>query len=115
MALLSKTAILTADDQRYDIVQCPEWGEDGEVRVRGLTAYEQGCITKLVNEDKRDEVTLKIVQFGCVDENGERLFSADDTRQLAMKSYKVIERLGKRIYQLTGFGDADEIEEARKN
>ena len=113
MALLSKTAILTADDQRYDIVQCPEWG--GDVRVRGLTAYEQGCITKLVNENKRDEVTLKIVQFGCVDENGDHLFGADDTKQLAAKSYTVIERLGKRIYALTGFGDADEIEEARKN
>ena len=113
MALLSKTAILSADDQRYDIVSCPEWG--GDVRVRGLTAYEQSYISKLDGDDKRNEVTLKVVQFCCVDENGERMFSPDDIKQLANKSYAVINRLGKRILALTGFGDQKEIEEARKN
>lgn len=113
MAILGKNAILTADDLRYDTVDCPEWG--GEVRVRSLTAYEQSHISKLVAEDKRNEVTLKVVQFACVDEDGERIFSADDIKQLAMKSYTVIERIGKKIYQLTGFGDQDEVEDARKN
>ena len=113
MALLSKSAIMSADDQRYDVVDCPEWG--GEVRVRGLTAYEQSCISKLVNETKQNEATVKTVQFACVDENGERMFSPEDIKQLASKSYMVIERLCKRILQLTGFGDQDEIEEARKN
>lgn len=113
MALLSKTAILSADDRRYDIVSCPEWG--GDVRVRGLTAYEQSYISKLDGDDKRNEVTIKVLQFCCVDENGERLFTAEDVRQLQDKSYLVINRLGKRILQLTGFGTQDEIEEARKN
>ena len=113
MALLSKSAILSADDQRYDVVDCPEWG--GEVRVRGLTAYEQSYISKLDGDDKRNEVTLKVVQFCCVDENGERMFSPEDIKQLAQKSYAVINRLGKRILKLTGFGNQDEIEEARKN
>ena len=113
MAILGKNAILTADDMRYDTVDCPEWG--GDVRVRGLTAYEQSIISKLVAEDKRNEVTLKVVQFGCVDESGERIFSADDIKQLSQKSYMVIERIGKKIYQLTGFGDQTEVEEARKN
>lgn len=115
MALLSKTAILTADDQRYDVVQCPEWGEDGEVRVRGLTAYEQSCVSKLVEEGKQSDATIKTVQFACVDADGERMFSPDDIKQLATRSYIVIERLCKRILQLTGFGDQNEIEEARKN
>jgi hypothetical protein len=34
---------------------------------------------------------------------------------LKTKSYAVIERLGKRILELTGLGDQDEIEAARKN
>ena len=113
MAILSKAAILSADDQRYDVVSCPEWG--GDVRVRGLTAYEQSFISKLVADDKRNEITLKVVQFGCVDENGNRMFDTEDLKVLATKSYAVIERLGKRIYALTGFGDLDEIEDARKN
>ena len=113
MAFLSKSAILAVDDQRFDSVSCPEWG--GDVRVRGLTAYEQSYIAKLIAEEKKNEVTLKIVQFGCVDEDGSKMFSADDMAVLRTKSYKVIERLGKRILELTGLGDQSEIEEAKKN
>ena len=113
MAFLSKSQILAADDQRFDSVSCPEWG--GDVRVRGLTAYEQSYIAKLVGDEKKNEVTLKVVQFGCVDEEGEKMFTADDMAVLKTKSYAVIERLGKRILELTGLGDQDEIEAARKN
>ena len=113
MAFLSKSQILAADDQRFDSVSCPEWG--GDVRVRGLTAYEQSYIAKLVGDEKKNEVTLKVVQFGCVDEEGGKLFSADDMAVLKTKSYAVIERLGKKILELTGLGDQDEIEAARKN
>ena len=113
MAFLTKTAILTAEDMKYDSVPCPEWGGDG--RVRGLTAYEQGYVTNLIGDDKKSEVTLKVVQFGCVDENGERLFSSEDIKQLQTKSYAVVERVGKRILQLTGFGNQDEIDTAKKN
>lgn len=113
MAFLTKTAILAVDDQCFDSVSCPEWG--GDVRVRGLTAYEQSYIAKLIAEEKKNEVTLKIVQFGCVDEDGSKMFSANDMEVLRTKSYKVIERLGKRILELTGLGDQSEIEEAKKN
>ena len=113
MALLTKAAILSVDDQRFDVVACPEWG--GEVRVRGLTAYEQGHISKLANEGKRNEVTLRVIQDGCVDANGDRGFDAEDIKQLQTKSYTVIDRIGKRILNLTGFGNADDVEDAKKN
>lgn len=113
MAFLSKNEILSAEDFRFASVSCPEWG--GEVRVRGLTAYEQSVITKLITEDKKHDVTLKVVQFGCVDENGERLFSTADVDQLRKKSFAVIERLGEKILKLTGVGDADEVESLKKN
>ena len=113
MAILSKAEIFAVDDRKYDDVPCPEWG--GEVRVRGLTASEQSVITKLVFEEKKDEISMKVVQFGCVDENGERLFSQRDLDALGKKSFPVIERLGKRIMELTGAGDEAEIEAARKN
>ena len=101
------------NDQRFDSVSCPEWG--GDVRVRGLTAYEQSYIATLVGDEKKNEVTLKVVQFGCVDEEGGKMFTTDDMAVLKTKSYAVIERLGKRILELTGLGDQDEIEAARKN
>ena len=113
MAFLSKNAILAADDYKYGTVSVPEWG--GEVRVRGLTAYEQSIVAKLVTDEKKSEVTLKVVQFGCVDENGERLFSSADVDQLKTKSFSVIQRLGEKILKLTGIGDADEVETLKKN
>ena len=113
MAFLTKNAILASDDYKFASVSCPEWG--GEVRVRGLTAYEQSVITKLITEDKKHDITLKVVQFGCVDENGERLFSAQDMDELKKKSFAVIERLGEKIMKLTGVGDADEVENLKKN
>ena len=113
MAFLSKNAILSAEDYRYASVPCPEWG--GEVRVRGLTAYEQSIVTKLITDEKKHDVTLKVVQFGCVDESGERLFSASDMDQLRQKSFAVIERLGEKIMKLTGVVDDAEVENLKKN
>ena len=113
MGFLTKAAILAADDAKYDTVPCPEWG--GDVRVRGLTAYEQSVVAKLVQDDKKNEITLKVVQFGCVDENGDRLFTGSDVKDLAQKAYPVIERVGKAIVKLTGMGGEDEIEAYRKN
>ena len=113
MALLTKAEIFQIDDRKYDDVPCPEWG--GEVRVRGLTASEQAVISKLVFEEKKNEISMKVVQFGCVDADGERLFSTKDLEALGKKSYPVIERLGRRIMELTGSGGEADIEEARKN
>lgn len=113
MAFLTKQAILSADDMKYDSVSCPEWG--GDVRVRGLTAYEQSFIAKLIGEEKKNEVTLKVVQFGCVDENGDRLFTANDLKELSQKSYPIIERIGIKIMHLSGMGNDEEVESIRKN
>ena len=113
MAILSKAEIFAIDDRKYDDVPCPEWG--GEVRVRGLTASEQAVISKLVFEEKKNEISMKVVQFGCVDADGERLFTTKDLEALGKKSYPVIERLGRRIMELTGSGGEAEIEDARKN
>ena len=113
MAILSKAEIFATDDRKYDDVPCPEWG--GEVRVRGLTASEQSVISRLIFEEKKNEISMKVVQFGCVDENGERLFSQKDLDALGKKAYPIIDRLGRRIMQLTGSGDENEIEEAKKN
>ena len=46
MAILTKSAILAAEDFNYALVSCPEWG--GEVRVRGLTAADQAMTFQTV-------------------------------------------------------------------
>lgn len=113
MAFLNKTAILSAEDFNYAIVPCPEWG--GDVRVRGLTAAEQSNIARKVNEKKTSDIAVVVALMGCVDENGNRLFDSSDKDALLQKPYAVLDRLAKKILELSGSGDADAIEEARKN
>lgn len=113
MAILTKTAILSADDFEYADVPCPEWG--GDVRVRGLTAADQAFIAKLTNQDKKEVLTLTVFIRGVVDESGERIFSASDMDSLKTRSYAVVERVAKKIIELTSPGDADTVESLKKN
>lgn len=113
MAILSKQAILSADDFKFADVSCPEWG--GDIRVRGLTAADQAFIAKLSNQEKTELLTLNVFVRGVVDENGERIFSLSDMDDLKKKSYAVVERVAKKIVELTSPGDADAIESLKKN
>lgn len=114
MAFLSKNAILSADDFEYAVVSCPEWG--GDVRVRGLSAADQQYIAKLNANDKQNELTLAVFMRGVVDENGERMFvDSKDRDELRNRSFAVIERVTKKIAELTGRSDEEGIETARKN
>lgn len=113
MAILGKNAILSADDFEYAIVPCPEWG--GDVRVRGLSAADQAYIAKLSNQDKKEVLALNVFIRGVVDENGERIFTNADMDELKKRSFAVIERVVKKISELTSKGDADTIDDLKKN
>ena len=53
---------------------------------------------------------------GVVDENGDRLFTDNrDRDELKKRSFAVIERVTKKIAELTGRSDEEAIEAARKN
>ena len=113
MAFLTKSAILSADDFKYATVSCPEWG--GDIRVRGLTAAEQAKIARMVNDKKTDDIAVVVTIMGCVNEDGERIFDSGDKDLLKARSYAVLDRIAKKILELSGSGDADSIEDARKN
>ena len=113
MAFLTKSAILASDDFQYASVPCPEWG--GDIRARGLTAAEQAKIARMVNEKKTDDIAVVVTIMGVVNEDGERIFDSSDKDALKARSYAVLDRIAKKILELSGSGDADSIEEARKN
>ena len=113
MAFLTKNAILSVDDFKYASVPCPEWG--GDIRVRGLTAAEQAKIARMVNDGRTDDIAVVMTIMGCVNEDGERIFDSSDKDALKARSYAVLDRIAKKIVELSGSGDADSIEEARKN
>lgn len=112
MALLNKASFLSGEYFQYAIVPVPELG--GEMRVRGLSAYEQSVITKKVNQKQMDDLALVVCVMGCVDENGERIFTVEDKEALKTKPYAVLDRLAKKILELSGSGE-DGIETAEKN
>ena len=113
MAYLSKQSVLSVEDFKYSVVPCPEWG--GDMRVRGLTAAEQSIIQRRVNDNKTEDMAVIVSIMGCVDDNGERIFDNSDKDSLKGKSYAVLDRIAKRILELSGAGDADGIEATRKN
>lgn len=113
MALLNRSAILSVDDFKYATVPCPEWG--GEIRVRGLTAAEQATIARKVNDKKTDDIAVVVAIMGIVDGDGNRVFEVSDKDALKGRSYAVLDRIAKKILELSGSGDAEGIEEARKN
>jgi len=112
MALLSRDAILAADDREYEVVPCPEWG--GEVRLRSLTgaerdAYEQSLVQ---TRGKSREMNLrnaraKLVALCAVDENGNRLFTDADVNALGKKNAKPLDRLFDAARRLAGLSEDD--------
>lgn len=112
MALLSRDAILGADDRQYDEVDCPEWG--GSVRVRSISGaerdrYEESLIQQRGNSRQMNmrNARAKLVALCVVDEQGNRLFSDQDVNALGRKNAKPLDRLWDACRKLSGLSDDD--------
>lgn len=116
MTLLSREAILGANDRKTEDVDVPEWG--GTVRVRALSgaerdAYEAGIVTLRANGAK--EINLKnlrgrLVSLSCIDEEGKRLFTDEDAIALGDRSAAALERVFDTARRLSGLTE-DDVEE----
>lgn len=114
MALLNKSQINAANDLKWEDVPVPEWGPGAEVRIRELTAAERGYVDagQVVASDggaalKVDSLKTyreKLVMFGLVDENFERIYSNKELPELSKKSGAVIERLAAKVQELSSMG-----------
>lgn len=113
MALLSKNSVLEADDFQYALVPCPEWG--GEMRVRGLTAAEYSFVSKRYNDGKSEDFDVIVCIFGCVDANGDQIFENSDKDKLRKRSFAVMDRIAKKVLELSGNSGEEGIEAATKN
>lgn len=119
MAILSKKAILEADDLPRRVVSVPEWG--GEVLVRGLTGAERDQFEAgtLVKRGKDYDVQLtdlraRLVVLSVIDENGERLFDTADVEALSKKSASALNRVFEVAQELSGL-TANDVAELEKN
>lgn len=114
--LLSKDAILGADDRPTRDVEVPEWG--GTVRIRGLTGAERDAYEVALSGVRPDgtarinlvNVRARLIALSVVDEAGERLFTDKDAAALGEKSAVAMQRVFEAAQHLSGLTDED-IEE----
>lgn len=123
MALLSKEAILKADDLPRELVAVAEWG--GEVYVRTLRGSERDAFeasnVKVTGKGRKRETTPMMANFRarlaalCMcDEEGKRLFSDADAVALGQKSASALDRVADVALRLNGMTE-ESIEEAEGN
>jgi hypothetical protein len=122
MALLNKKQIIEAHDLRTETVPIPEWG--GEVIVRGLTGAAQSRVEATMVAAKGQAVEVRVEAFkelrqrivaeAIVDENGKRMFSDAEIKQLGEKSASALQRVFDKAQELSGM-DSGSLERAEGN
>lgn len=113
MSLLTREAILAAEDRKTEDVSVPEWG--GTVRVRALSGSErdtyEGSLVQLSPSGQK-KLTLanaraKLVSLAVCDEAGSPLFSEKDVVELGSKSATALQRVWEVASRLSGLSDDD--------
>lgn len=116
MTLLTKDAILAANDRETVDVEVPEWG--GTVRVRALSGAERDAYEVALAGVRPDgsprinlvNVRARLVALAVVDETGARMFDDADVKALGEKSGVALQRVFEVAQRLSGMTDED-IEE----
>lgn len=117
--LLTKDAILSANDLVTEDVDVPEWG--GTVRVRSISgaerdAFEQAIVTRKGKSVQTNlaNIRAKMVALCVVDEGGQRLFTDADVVALGRKSAAALDRVFSVAQRLAGLTDED-VDELAEN
>lgn len=117
--ILTRDAILQAEDLPRELVEVPEWG--GAVYVRSLTGTERDAFEFSIVEQRGRSAKMnlrniraKLVAVSVVDEDGNRLFTDSDVKVLGQKSAMVLDRLFAAAQRLSGLRNED-VEELAKN
>lgn len=120
---LTKESIINADDRDYKDVEMPEWG--GSVRIATITAGEKGKYetslfkflpdgTRQINSKNMANLRTRLIAACVVDEQGERMFTDEDVKQLDSRSSASIERLFAACTELNALS-VDDVEEIEGN
>ena len=98
VVLLSRDAILSAEDLEKELVHVPSWG--GHVYVRALTGAERDAFeASMVDQRGRDRkmnlknLRARLCALTICDEEGNRLFSDSDVEALGKKSAAALTRV----------------------
>lgn len=118
MALLSREAILQAEDLPRETVHVPEWG--GSVFVRAITGeerdtFEAGLI-EIKGKDRRHNfrnMRARLVALSVCDAEGQPVFTEKDVALLGRKAAAALDRVFAVAQRLAGLREED-VEELGK-
>jgi len=119
LGLLTREAILAAEDLPTEQVPVPEW--KGDVLVRSLTGVERDAFEESLytgqGKDRQQNLSnlrARLAALTVVDENGNRVFSDDDAAQLGEKSAAALDVVFSVAQRLSGLSARD-VEKLTKN
>ena len=118
--ILTRDAILRADDLPRKPVEVPEWG--GTIYIRTMSGTERDRFDAAIVARGQDGkvfdtkgLRVEIVVLTACDEDGKLLFSEKDKEALSLKSGNVLERLCNVSRKLNGILDVDSVDDSKKN
>lgn len=115
--MLTKEAILAAQDIRTEVVDVPEWG--GEVTIAEMTGtardtYERLLFTKVGDSADIRDLRAKLVAFSIVDDDGNLMFSPAEVAELGKKSARALTHVFDAASELNAIGE-EGLDEAAGN
>ncbi len=105
MGLLTKSAILGAEDLKHEDVDVPQWG--GSVRIRMMTGAERDEFRAALAVDGGvpvGQMAAVLVASTCIDVEGERMFSLSEVEVLRAKSATALDTIATVAMRLNGLG-----------
>lgn len=119
MTVLTRDAILSADDLPSEIVSVPEWG--GNVRIRTMTGSERDTFeASLIGSGGKDtsknlrDLRARFASLVIIGDDKERLFNEKDIKALGRKSASALDRVLSAGQRLNGLSNND-VEELAGN
>lgn len=111
MSLISRSEFLKPLQVPRERVDLPEFGPDKHCIVWGFNAKERTDF-ELSLQTSKGKLNLKQVRerliVACVrDEQGNKLFTADDIEAIGEQSSQVVQRIFNVAMRLSGFSDSD--------
>lgn len=111
MAILTREAILGAQDLKRQKIKVPEW--DGEIILMELSAARRIEMENLLPKDEDNgKIWPLLVAFCCVDEEGKPVFTLEDVAALEEKNAKVLAKIGRVALRMNRLGIREEAEMA---
>jgi hypothetical protein len=114
--MLTRDAILAAQDFKTVDVEVPEWG--GSLRLRTLSVAGrdavQAAATDLSGKVNPTRFAALLIVRTAIDESGQRLFSDEEANVIAEKGPEAFQRVFDAASKLNGFG-AESVDAAEKN